>query len=270
MGPSYAADAAMAGTATYDLPMLLGIDHLVLAVRDPDSAAAELERDTGLAFTGGGRHEHAGTFNRLAFLGDTYVELMGVFDRELVLRSTTFAVGRAALTALDAGREGLVTYALASDDLEAEVARLQTGGSQIGVPVAGSRVRPDGGIVRWLTAFPELGPEEPPFLIEHADAGAEWDPEARAARAAFRHPAGGRVRLARIVLPVADREAAAARYEGAVGVAFDGEYRARVGGQGIELSQSPSVAPLVDLVGDPGSPVLDLVRFGVRWRRAPR
>ena len=63
--------------------MLLGIDHLVIAVRDPDAAAATMEADLGLAVTGGGRHEHAGTFNRLAFLGDTYLELIGVFDRAL-------------------------------------------------------------------------------------------------------------------------------------------------------------------------------------------
>jgi hypothetical protein len=37
--------------------MLLGIDHLVIAVRDPDAAASTLEQDLGIAFTGGGRHE---------------------------------------------------------------------------------------------------------------------------------------------------------------------------------------------------------------------
>ena len=61
--------------------MLLGIDHLVIAVRDPDAAAATIERDLGIAFTGGGRHDAWGTFNRLAFLGDSYLELIGVFDR---------------------------------------------------------------------------------------------------------------------------------------------------------------------------------------------
>lgn len=250
--------------------MLLGIDHLVLAVRDPDAAADELGRDVGLAFAGGGRHEHTGTFNRLAFLGDAYLELIGVLDRGLVLSSTSFAVGRTALTVLDAGREGLATYALATDAIEADVARLRGSGSPIGAPVTGSRVRPDGEVVRWITAFPELGPEEPPFLIEHECAGAEWGAEARAARATFPHPAGGLVRLARLTLPVADREAAAARYEGAVGVAFDQDCRARVGEQAIELHPASSGPPAVDLVGDPGSSVLDVVRFGVRWRRAPR
>jgi hypothetical protein len=36
--------------------MFLGIDHLVIAVADPDDAAAQLEADLGLEATGGGRH----------------------------------------------------------------------------------------------------------------------------------------------------------------------------------------------------------------------
>jgi HPt (histidine-containing phosphotransfer) domain-containing protein len=83
---------------------------------------------------------------------------------------------------------------LVDQDVAHDVARLRAAGSPIGEPVAGSRVGPDGEVVRWVCAFPELGPERPPFLIEHETAGAEWDDEARAARAAFRHPGGGRVR----------------------------------------------------------------------------
>ena len=175
--------------------MLLGIDHLVIAVRSVEAAAEILERDLGLAVTGGGRHEAMGTHNRLAFLGDTYVELIGVFDAALVRSSTSFAVGNAALAHLETRGEGLATYALATDDVARDVERLRAAGSPIDEPVAGSRVRPDGEVVRWVCAFPELGPDRPPFLIEHEPAGAEWGEEARAARAAFRHPGGGRVRL---------------------------------------------------------------------------
>src|SRR3974390_2519157 len=123
---------------------ILGIDHLVIGVRDPDGAAADLERELGLAFTGGGRHAMAGTWNRLAFLGDAYLELIGVEDRGRVLANPDFAVGRAALAVLDAGSQGLVTWAVAVDDCAAEVSRLQRGGSPVGDPVHGSRIRPDG------------------------------------------------------------------------------------------------------------------------------
>jgi len=38
-----------------------GIDHVVIAVPDPDTAAAELTEAVGIAFTAGGRHEGLGT-----------------------------------------------------------------------------------------------------------------------------------------------------------------------------------------------------------------
>ena len=250
--------------------MLLGIDHLVIAVRDPDAAAVHLEQDAGLAFTGGGRHAAMGTFNRLAFLGDTYLELIGVFDQGLVASATRFAVGRAAMEMLAEGREGLATYALATDDVAGDAARLRAGGSLIGEPVAGSRTRPDGGVVRWATAFPPLGPNPPPFLIEHEHAGAEWSDEARAARQAFRHPVGGRVRMTALELPVADPAATADAYGRALGIAFSEGWQAVVGSQAVVLRvAAKGDPPVVRLAGEAATPDLDIVRSGIRWIRTP-
>ena len=109
--------------------MLLGLDHLVVAVPDPEAAAAELERAVGLACTGGGRHPTWGTFNRLAWLGDTYVELIGLFDPSLAPNG---AVSRAVAAALDAGRVGLVSYAVASDGVDGDLERLWVAGSDLG------------------------------------------------------------------------------------------------------------------------------------------
>ncbi len=248
--------------------MLLGIDHLVVAVRSVEAAADVMERDLGLAATGGGRHEAMGTYNRLAFLGDTYIELIGVFDATLVRSSRSFAVGGAALRQLEERGEGLATYALATDDVTRDVARLRAAGSPIGEPVAGSRVRPDGELVRWVCAFPELGPERPPFLIEHEAAGAEWGDEARATRAAFRHPGGGRVRLTALALPVANVAGVAREYGSVLGITFGEGWRAALGVQSIALRVGEGT-PVVELAGEPGTAPLDVVRFGVRWRRVP-
>jgi hypothetical protein len=250
--------------------MLLGVDHLVIAVRDPGGAASTIERDLGIAFTGGGRHDAWGTFNRLAFLGDTYLELIGVFDRALVASPTRSAVGRATLAVLVAGREGLATFAVATDDSDGDVGRLRGAGSPLGTPVDGSRTRPDGDVVRWRTAAAgRLGPCEPPFLIEHEHAGAEWGAAARAARAAFEHPAGGRVRLARLELPCLDPGAVASAYRATIGLAFgpsrDGALEARVGTQAVRLTGGTGAQPVVLLGGGWPAP-LDLVRFGIRWR----
>lgn len=181
--------------------MLLGIDHLVIACADPDAAAADLERELGLRAAGGGRHEALGTFNRLVWLGDSYVELIGVFDRALAERSW---IGAPTVRALDAGG-GLATWSVATDDIDGDVKRLNEGGAFLAEPLTGERVRPDGAVVRWRLSVPrELGPERPPFLIEHDATAAEWTPDDRGARAAEAHPIGAAVRLTTLELPISD------------------------------------------------------------------
>jgi hypothetical protein len=223
--------------------MLLGIDHLVIAVPDPDGAAADLEAALGLAATGGGRHEHAGTFNRLIFLGDAYLELIGVWDRAL---ASAHPIGAAALAALDAGMPGLVTWAIATDGAGREVAALRAAGSAIGDALPGERIRQDGRVIRWqvATAAP-LAADRPPFLIEHELAGPEWDDEARRARAAFIHPFGGRARVVGLELAVAHTAEVAADFARTVGVTFHpapgvgpGDQEARVGDHSIRLVSS--------------------------------
>lgn len=200
--------------------MASGIDHLVIAVPDVDAAALELEERIGLRATGGGRHEGMGTRNRIAWLADgSYLELIGVEDPDDARR---WPVGAAAAEALAARGGGLACYALVEDDLEARVAELRAAGSSISPAVAGSRRRPDGELVEWWTAAPEriALPEGVPFLIRHAYTGAEWGPEAVAARAAIPHPLPAPVTLARLDLASEDPPAQAARYAHELGLEF--------------------------------------------------
>src|SRR5262245_44138496 len=97
--------------------MIRGIDHLVVAVEDPDAAVAALSTGLGLEADVGGRHEALGTFNRLVWLGDSYLELIGVFDRD---RAAASWIGRPTLAGLEAGGR-LVTWAVAVDDVEAHL-----------------------------------------------------------------------------------------------------------------------------------------------------
>jgi len=227
--------------------MLLGIDHLVIACADPDAAAADLEREVGLRAAGGGRHEALGTFNRLVWLGDTYLELIGVFDRDLAER---FWIGAPTVRALDAGG-GLATWAVATDDIEGDVARLNAGGALLAQPVAGERMRADGGLVRWRLSAPrELGPERPPFLIEHDPTGAEWSPDERVIRADERHPLGAPVRLETLELAISDAPAAIAGLMRTVRIgpfrpslAGGGSRDAVVGTQTLRLKPHRALAP---------------------------
>jgi hypothetical protein len=133
------------------------IDHVVLAVRDLDAAGDRLARDHGLTTLPGGSHPGWGTANRIAPLGEAYVELLAVVDPE-VARTTD--LGR---TLLEVTADGDAWWALclADDDLDATAARL---GLEI---EPGSRVRPDGVVVGWRGAGIDASARTPdlPFFI---------------------------------------------------------------------------------------------------------
>ena len=197
--------------------MISAIDHVIIGVADPDAAAAELTQQLGLDFSTGGRHASTGTFNRIAFLGESFLELMGVEDAALAAESP---FGASALRAIEAGG-GLCSYALLDDDIEVTVDALRAGGSGIGPVAHGSRRRPDGEVVEFWLAMPErLGPDAPPFLIKHAYVGTEWGIEALAARRATSHPIGSPAILARLDLATPDPAGLAADYAAQLGLEF--------------------------------------------------
>jgi hypothetical protein len=203
--------------------VLLGIDHVVLAIADPDVAAADLETRLGLAATGGGRHDALGTWNRLVWLGDAFLELVGVFDPALASRSW---LGRPVLAALERGG-GLVTWAVAVDDLD-ETLRWAPPDAGIVGPLDGERRRPDERVVRWRLAHPpDLSPTAP-FLIEHDRAAAEWSDADRLARAEEQHPLGGRARLAGLEVVAASPAVAAGRLRSLLAAAVEPAGRAAV------------------------------------------
>jgi hypothetical protein len=245
--------------------MRIGIDHLVIAVADPDAAVEELHDRLGLAPGGGGRHDRLGTFNRLVWLGDTYLELIGVFDPALAAASW---IGAPTLRALEAGG-GLATWAIASDDVAADVETLRGRGSDLQPPIAGERARPDGRVVRWqLSAGARLDPDRPPFLIEHDTTAAEWTPEEQAARAE------GTARLTVLELVADDVNRASQALLRAVGLRFrpslaGGAARdAYIGAQTLRLRPRRDPARpdvTVHLAAPAGEPVeADLL--GLRWR----
>jgi hypothetical protein len=252
--------------------MLTGIDHVLVACAEPDAAALALESQLGLRASAGGRHEAHGTFNRIVWLGDSYVELLGVSDATLAARSWW---GRHALAVLAAGHAaGYMGVVLASDQLEADTQALRAHGSLLGEPEAGSRLRPDGRLVRWRLAHeptpdPDLGLL---FLIEHDRNAAEWTPAEVAQRRAGIHPLGGPARLERLELPVAAMKQATMRVHRDIGVAFrpslagEGARDGAIGRQTLRLY--PSFAgrrPTIVIRG--GSEPVEVELLGCRWRR---
>jgi len=243
--------------------MLLGIDHLVIAVADPDDAVDQLRDGLGLAPGGGGRHEGLGTYNRLVWLGDSYLELIGVYDPELARASW---IGEPTLRALNAGG-GLATWAVATAAIEADVGRLRDAGSDLGELTAGERLRPDGRIVRWrLASPPMLAFDGPPFLIEHDASAAEWTPAERRERAT------GPARLELLELRVDDVDRTSRSFARTGGLRFrpslvgGGARDADIGSQRIRLRPrrgGPRIASISLSIAGAAPAELELV--GCRW-----
>src|SRR4051812_38004865 len=104
------------------------VDHVVWATADLDAAAQRMEREHGLAATGGGAHDGMGTHNRIVPLGGGYLELLAVRDAAEAAGSP---LGRAVTARLERVGEGLMGWAVAVDDVEAVAHRLRAGGAAV-------------------------------------------------------------------------------------------------------------------------------------------
>ena len=142
---------------------------------DLTSAARRIRFETGLDSYPGGEHKGFGTHNRVVPLGSgQYLEIMAVAN-ETVARNNP--AGQRILEWVREGG-GLRAWCLATDDLDAVAKRLD-------MPlIPWTRVRPDGGELRWRLVGAERAMADPslPFFIE-------WDcpPDDHPAAAAVDH-----------------------------------------------------------------------------------
>ena len=119
------------------------LDHIVIYVNDLESASADY-RSLGFTVTPGGEHADGNSHNALiAFSDGTYLELIA-FKRPPPPEHL-FARGVAQ-------GEGIITYALLPDDIEADVAAAKQRGLDLEGPYPGGRLRPDGVRLEWQTA----------------------------------------------------------------------------------------------------------------------
>lgn len=145
--------------------MLLGLDHVVIAVRDLPRAAERLQQAMGLTVVPGGEHPGFGTYNAVVRFGTEYLELIAIRDPE---EAGSTDRGRALMAFLSRG-EGLAGFALDSDDLERDMAEARERGLELEGPFPASRRRPDGRVMTWKTARVHGDPwgRRIPFLIQH-------------------------------------------------------------------------------------------------------
>lgn len=140
------------------------LDHLVFAGPDLGDAVALVEGLTGVRSVPGGRHAGKGTANHLLGLGGrAYLEIIGP-DPEAPEPGGPRPFG------IDELREPrLVTWAVQTTDLDADVRAARDGGGGPGTPESMSRRTPGGELLEWrLTPFSHAdGPV--PFLIDWGD-----------------------------------------------------------------------------------------------------
>jgi len=189
------------------------VDHLLLGAADLDQGVAWLERLTGVKAVAGGSHPGAGTRNALVSLGGRhYLELIAPDPAQT---SSTFFMDLRSLT-----EPRLVAWASATKDAEASAARARRTGLAVTGPEDGSRIRPDGKVLRWrsvdLPRTPGSGDVEPvPFIIEWAAGSlhpSQDSPKGCALRSfAMEHPEPARVIEALENLGIAAKVGAAKR-----------------------------------------------------------
>jgi catechol 2,3-dioxygenase-like lactoylglutathione lyase family enzyme len=137
--------------------MSLSLDHVVIAVHDLDTAIQDYQ-ELGFTVVRGGTHANRATHNALiGFLDGTYLEL-------LAKTGETPAPSAVDFSGLLERGEGLVGFALRTDDIRADAARLQANGFAVSDRIPGERRRQDGVVVRWEVTLIDGG--FAPFLIQ--------------------------------------------------------------------------------------------------------
>ncbi|HEX2173110.1 MAG TPA: VOC family protein [Dehalococcoidia bacterium] len=184
--------------------MVTRMDHVVVLVHDLEHCTQEY-RTLGFVVAPGGRHIGFGTENSLVRFDLDYIELLGLRDPDEA-RQGRFG-GETFIETVEAGG-GLISYALATDSLTDDVARLRAAGVDCSDPFPMRRERPDGVVLEWRLAYPGGPPwgQPLPFLIQ-------WDtPDAvRLPTAPPQHPLGAG-HIARVAVRAKDPEGTAGEY----------------------------------------------------------
>ncbi|MBI3971906.1 MAG: VOC family protein [Chloroflexi bacterium] len=215
-------------------------DHIVVAVKDLKKAITTYRKGLGFTVVPGGEHPAAGTHNALVHFGIYYAELLAVRDpnapRAQWLKNWIALAG-----------ENPPTFAVAVQDLDAAIARLNKAEVPHGEIEEGERTTPDGKTLRYRSVvvapdstprtqspaviaaagrpppLPHRGQPAPrpawppmPFLIEWEGGDAARLAEIERIGALEPHPAGWE-QLVSVSVLVADPEFAAQCYERAFG-----------------------------------------------------
>jgi catechol 2,3-dioxygenase-like lactoylglutathione lyase family enzyme len=132
------------------------LDHVIVAVSDLDTAMADY-RALGFTVNYGGKHASGATHNALICFQD------GVY-LELIAALPGVALADNSINRMLQRGEGLVGYAVISQQFQQDIDALRAQGVNISNPSDGGRTRADGVELRWRGALIDNGGS--PFLLE--------------------------------------------------------------------------------------------------------
>ena len=208
------------------------VDHVIAAASDFTALEVAFHR-LGFHVTGGGTHPHLGTRNRIVILGEGYLELLGIADREAASPIITQRLTRDG--------SGWVGFALQSGDIAEEAHAMRERGVDARGPLPGRLVSPSGTARSWrvvMRATDDLwaSAEPLPFLIQHDTIGTAHQVELAGEGGMAPH-ANGALHIHDVTVAVRDLSAASSTYAQAYGLQSAGEPRwdAFLGAHVIEL-----------------------------------
>ncbi|MGG3572431.1 VOC family protein [Bacillus gobiensis] len=193
-------------------------DHIVHYVNDLDDAIQTFN-ENGLTAFKGGSHTEWGTYNALSYFGLTYIEFLGVEDRETAINADVpNLVVKDAVAALPE-QEVLSRVAIRTDDIQTIAASLRSHGLELSPIMDGKRVDTNGRLIEWkmMTIDGNFQELVYPFVIQWKDTDADRLANLNDSGIIQPHPAG-HVEIQSAVFNVTDPVSAALHWQALFGL----------------------------------------------------
>ncbi|WP_054704276.1 VOC family protein [Bacillus sp. JCM 19041] len=173
--------------------MNLQFDHVIHYVDDAHDIMNEFQ-NKGFHTVYGGRHEKRGSYNTLLHFGLSYIEFLGIDDKELFdqVGAKDVAYSPFSSIARDRFSEGFAKMCIRSNNLDQLAKHFKEKGLKTNGPVPLSRKRPDGKLLEWSLLF--VGEEQSelplPFFIDWHETDEERETGLREANVIGSHKDG--------------------------------------------------------------------------------
>ncbi len=187
-------------------------DHTIHYVNDLSKAIRSFEGN-GLRAFNGGSHKQWGTYNALSYFDLTYIEFLGIEDRELAIKAEpTNLVVKDSLTNLP-DHETLSRVAIRTDDIDQTLDSLKLHGLELSPIIDGRRLNAQGQWIEWrmLTIGGDFQGLVYPFIIQWKGTDSERLSNLIKTGVIESHPVG-LVNIESAVFTVSDPSAAAAHW----------------------------------------------------------